>query len=555
MIAGGGGVLGAALGRAGAAAAATGAVDVATRRGSAGQGGATAVRGRIVVVQPGAVSSFEPDGPAFVNALQVVSNAYDGLTEVSMPADLQTAAAELRTKGLPALPALAASWESDAKRVVWRFRLRPGVVSALGNPLTSADVLFSVQKWLGQQFIAKLLLGLGNVGSADQVKALGPLTVQFRLNAPAPPWFLDLFALGFMAIYDSVELRKRVTAADPYGQMFTHAATAGFGPYALQSVSPSGDQALLVANPFYYRGAPPIKSWIRQAVDDDGQRLQLLLSKNADYTDQLTAIQYDQVARSKNWKVVTFTSTRGLFLGMDNTRAPFDDPAVRRGLAQAVPYEDIIAFVHRNRAARWKSVLRSYFPGSTDEFWKYDTDYAAARTALAALIAAKTPVTLSYPVGSGAGEGTAILVQSSLKSIGVNLVLDGLSASFYNQRRISGDLAFFTDELDAPVISDAHYELNQLYTSKAAQPRLIKFRETALVDPLSAQLAVLDPQRNAKRYSELLRQAQALIVPLMPIIPISLTGTPTAMTKQLDTRGLLAHQGSFVRFSELTLRG
>ena len=34
-----------------------------------------------------------------------------------------------------------------------------------------------------------------------------------------------------------------------------------------------------------------------------------------------------------------------------------------------------------------------------------------------------------------------------------------------------------------------------------------------------------------------------------------MTGTSTAMTKQLDTRGLLAHQGSFVGFSELTLKG
>lgn len=134
-------------------------------------------------------------------------------------------------------------------------------------------------------------------------------------------------------------------------------------------------------------------------------------------------------------------------------------------------------------------------------------------------------------------------------------MLEGLSASLYNQRCISGNLTFLTDELDAPVISDGHYELNQLYTSKAAQPRLIKFRETALVDPISAQLAVLDSLKNAKRYTELLRQAQGVIVPLMPIIPVSLTGTPTAMTKQLDIRGLLAHQGSSVRFSELALTG
>ena len=93
-------------------------------------------------MQPGAISSFEPDGPAFVNAFQAVTNAYDGLTEVSLPADLQDAARQLRTKGLPALPALAASWESDARRLVWRFRLRPGVRSAPALPVITLPHIY-----------------------------------------------------------------------------------------------------------------------------------------------------------------------------------------------------------------------------------------------------------------------------------------------------------------------------------------------------------------------------------------------------------------------------
>lgn len=160
---------------------------------------------------------------------------------------------------------------------------------------------------------------------------------------------------------------------------------------------------------------------------------------------------------------------------------------MRIGLARAIPYDDIPTSVHRGRAARWKSVLR------------------------------------------GAG---------------IDLVLEGLTPAVYNERRSSGELVFFTDELDAPVIADGHYELNQLYTSRAAHPGPIKFRETALVDP-RADLA---------RYLELLRQAQQVIVPLMPIIPISMTGTPLAMTAKRDTRRLLARQSSFVRFSDLALK-
>lgn len=516
---------------------------------------ATAPRQRIVSVQPGAITSLEPDGPAYVNAATVLANAYDGLTDVTLPASLQAAVRQLRGKGLAPQPALATSWESDARRAVWRFQLRQGARSAAGATLTADDVAWSAGRWIGQGFIAQRLLAVAGLTAATQVAALDPATVQMTLPAPAPPWFLALFSLGFLPVYDSRLVKRHVTAADPWAQAFLRGATAGFGPYAVRSLNAAGDQALLVANAGYWRGTPAIASIVRQAVDDDAERLQLLLSRNADHVDQLTAVQYDQVARGTVGKVVSTTSTRGLFIGFDNAKPPFDDAAVRRGIALAVPYDDILTFVHRNRAQRWKSVIRLPFLGYTEEFWKYDLDAETAKTALAGVIAARTPLRLSYPVGAGAGEGAAILIQATLKSIGVNVLLEPLAPSLYNQRRVAGDLAFFTDELDAPLVWDGHFELNQHYTSKAALPHLLKFKETALIDPISAKLALVDPVANAKDATALLRQAQSILVPLMPIVPISITGSVAAVTAKLDTHLMAAHEGGALRFDELKLTG
>jgi ABC-type transport system substrate-binding protein len=208
-------------------------------------------------------------------------------------------------------------------------------------------------------------------------------------------------------------------------------------------------------------------------------------------------------------------------------------------------------FVFRGHAKRWKTVIRAHFPGSTEEFWRYDTNIAAARAALARL---GQPVTLQYPAGAGPAESVAILIQSSLRQAGVDFRLEALTPSVYNQRRQSGTLTFFTDELDAPVVPDAHYELNQLYTSKALQPALLKFQDAAKIDPISAQLNVLDPQRDTRRYVALLRQAQSILVPLMPIIPIAMTGATAAMHRNIDTTKAFSHQHGFLRWNEISYK-
>src|SRR4029079_7384083 len=102
----------------------------------------------------------------------------------------------------------------------------------------------------------------------------------------------------------------------------------------------------------------------------------------------------------------------------------------------------------------------------------------------------------------------AILSQASMKSAGVNFALDALTPSVYNTKRQTGDLLFFTDELDSPVVPDGHYELTQFSPSRALQPTLIKFESPQLVDPISAKLNTLDPQTDTKAYNAALRQAQ-----------------------------------------------
>src|SRR4029079_17777855 len=105
-----------------------------------------------------------------------------------------------------------------------------------------------------------------------------------------------------------------------------------------------------------------------------------------------------------------------MFIAMDTERSPSKSRTFRRGIARAIPYDDIVKFVYRGRAKRWKTHITAWFPGATDDFWKYATHISVAKTMLAPI--KDVPLTLNYAAGSPAGEQTAILVQQGLRSAG-----------------------------------------------------------------------------------------------------------------------------------------
>jgi peptide/nickel transport system substrate-binding protein len=110
-------------------------------------------------------------------------------------------------------PWLAESWIEDPGHLIYMVKLRPGLLSAAGAPLTSADVVLA-------------LASLSANGQPVGVRAIDPLTVEITFNAPFAPGLrlLDLYPI------------------------------AGFGPY-VEGAAKSGIRTFR-RNPNYWRKAP-----------------------------------------------------------------------------------------------------------------------------------------------------------------------------------------------------------------------------------------------------------------------------------------------------------
>ena len=91
------------------------------------------------------------------------------------------------------LPSLATAWGSNKEGTVYTFKLKPGVTWHDGKPFTADDVVFSADVFLRKTH-ARLR---NNLAAVESIKAIDPLTVEFKLKYPFGP-FLGIFEVGSM---------------------------------------------------------------------------------------------------------------------------------------------------------------------------------------------------------------------------------------------------------------------------------------------------------------------------------------------------------------------
>src|ERR1041384_1432358 len=94
-------------------------------------GAQTTQKKELVVAQGGDIASFDPHMSTSANDIRVSFNVFDNL--VSRHPDQKL------------YPGLATEWKLEGQ-TAWRFKLRPGVKFHNGDPFTSADVKFSIER-------------------------------------------------------------------------------------------------------------------------------------------------------------------------------------------------------------------------------------------------------------------------------------------------------------------------------------------------------------------------------------------------------------------------
>jgi peptide/nickel transport system substrate-binding protein len=488
--------------------------------GGAGASGAVAGSTTTLTVATGVAGTvFDPELPAGNFQFPMM---YDSLFDTSTPTE--TAAAQALLADYDPQPSLATAWTSNEDNSVWTLTLNTAAQSPYGNALTSADVVWSFERHLAMKWYGGIFLNRLGVTDISQVTASGDDTIVMDLGGPiGRTYFLLVLGCFIVPIFDATEGRKHVTDDDEWASAWISKNACGFGPYSLKSSSSDGSLNVFEANPNYW-GAEPIPTVTFRQTTETSTQLQLLLRGEVQLIDALSPIQVAEIEKSSTAKVTTVANTGYSFLGFNSSQESYQDVALHQGIAYALPFDDIVNSVYQGQATAMRSVLPSFFQGATDEFWTYDQDLEKAKDLLAPY--ADAGLVLQYKAGDTLLQTLAVLIQSSLKEVGLPITLEGTDPTSFQKKLTDATLSMWIDNQSTPLVPDSLYGLQLLFPTEPTQV-LLHYSNPVVDEAVAALGRSFDPAEQV----ELIRTAQQELVKDLAILPLAQTGglVPTGM--------------------------
>ncbi|MDX6411234.1 MAG: peptide/nickel transport system substrate-binding protein [Gaiellaceae bacterium] len=233
-------------------------------------------------------------------------------------------------------PNLASSF-STPNATTYVYVLRKGVKFWDGHPLTTADVVYSLQQSASKAAGSNIASFFSDVTS---MAATGPRTVTIKLKG-ANPFFrysIAVTPIGEKAFW-SAHLKDLGTPG---------VLNMGTGPFKFTKFVPDDSVTMTRNNAYWGRKAAAKKITLKFIVDAATRQL-AVRSHQVDGTFQVPQEQIDQYKKLSGVKVQVAPELRTAYISLDVATPPFNDVHVRRALAYAL-----------DKAGLVKAVLRGY---------------------------------------------------------------------------------------------------------------------------------------------------------------------------------------------------
>jgi peptide/nickel transport system substrate-binding protein len=275
----------------------------------------TTQKRELVVAQGGDVAKFDPHFSTSSNEIRWSFNVFDNLTSRHPDGKLY--------------PGLATEWkrEGDTK---WTFKLRPGVKWHNGDPFSSTDVKFSIERTYDPAAKTMVATALATI---DHIDAPDPATVVITTKKPDP---LLAARLGFYG--GQIVPKKYLESVGP--EAF-NAKPVGTGPVRFVSWT-KDDRVVLEANSDYWGGKIDVDRLIVRAIPETAPRIAALQKGEVDVITQLPPDHYERI-NSGPTTHVSGALYAGLYvLAVNSKRPPLDNPLVKQALSLAIDRDIIV---------------------------------------------------------------------------------------------------------------------------------------------------------------------------------------------------------------------
>ncbi len=343
-------------------------------------------------------------------------------------------------------PQMVGATKISDDKLTYEFTLRDGLAFHDGAPVTGADVVASLKRWMPRDALGRMLQA-----ATASLEATGPKVVTLKLKEPFP---LVLEVLGKPNAIVPFIVPERL-ANGPADQKITE--ITGSGPFTFRKDAwRAGDKMVLDRNPAYVaRAEKPdflaggkvvkIDSITLKVIPDVSTAASALLAGEIDY---LQYVPFDWIDRLKKARDIKLMSLGGLdqFQGnfrLNHANPPFNDPAIRQVLWNLVDQKAILQAIGIPEEFRVDQCSSYWMCGTPleskagAEVFRYDIE--AAKAALKKTAYKGEPVVFMELPNSPTSMNPALVVVDAMRKAGFTVDEQPMEWATLLQRRAKKD--------------------------------------------------------------------------------------------------------------------
>ena len=369
----------------------------------------------LVIVTGQEPAGFEPGYMVDNMSTTMCHTVYDTLTDYIHEVDEAGRSVAYRIG-----PSLAKSWELSEDGKTYTFHLVENAVFTSGNPVDAHAVKASLERIPMQE--AGAVWQANRVGfTLDSITVIDDFTFKMELTNPCP------FLLGMLqipnwgAIVDPAEVEAHGGIVQGQPNEWLMLNTAGSGPYVIDYWTP-GEELVFRRNDEYWAMTPYFKRVVLRFVTEASTRELLVRSGEADIAMDILLKDWDRIDALDGVEVLETPTIETVYVGMNHEKEPWNDPFVRKTIAYAIPYEDILSNVLFNKATRPYGAMNPTMLGYKGETWYYDFDMDKAAEMLAkSAYPDGFSTVIDITTGVPEEETVATIIKQNLATLGIDV--------------------------------------------------------------------------------------------------------------------------------------
>ena len=278
-------------------------------------------------------------------------------------------------------PGLAKEWTVSDDGLTYTFMLEEGVKFHDGTDFNAEAVVANFDRWSSgtadkYYYYKSMFGGFGDEEGhvIESVTADDEFTVTFKLKRPQAPFLKNIamspFGMGSPTAFEA--------AGDAFGD-----EPVGTGPFKFVEWKRNDSITIEKFEDYWQEGFPKLDRVVFRAIPDNSARLNALLTGEIDLADGVNPSDGASIEGDAALQLFERPSMNVGYLGLTNTRPPFDNVLVRQAMNHAIDKQAIVDAFFEGRAEVAVNPMPPSISGYNDQIEGYDYDPERAKELLA----------------------------------------------------------------------------------------------------------------------------------------------------------------------------